>query len=97
MYYRFDIKGSWVGRSADPVKPTKRVVCRHCNTYFVPKLQEKCSVVVGHHEANVVLKDNDFRIKISLQPSVAKKVLSIIKRDSYLLGRLGVLDYRFAL
>lgn len=90
---RFDIKGSWVGRSADPVKPSKRVVCRHCNTYFIPKAQEQCNVVVGKHEANVVLKDNDFRIKISLHPLESRRVLNIIKRDSYLLGKLGVLDY----
>jgi hypothetical protein len=93
---RFDIKGSWVGRSAEPAKKSKRVVCRHCNEYFVPgaKKSEGCKVIVGPHEANVVLKDNDLRTKISLQPNDAQRVLDIIKRDSDLLGELGVLDYR---
>ncbi|RYH17075.1 hypothetical protein EON65_29135 [archaeon] len=94
---RFDIKGSWVGRSAEPPKKGRRVVCRHCNEYFVPgrkKEDNVCRVVVGPHEANVVLKDNDLRVKISLPPEDAQKVLNILKRDSDLLGKLGVLDYR---
>jgi 1-phosphatidylinositol-4-phosphate 5-kinase len=92
---RFDIKGSWVGRSAEPSKKGRKVVCRHCNEYFVADKHEQCRAVVGEHEANVVLKDNDLRTKISLPPEDARRVLSILKRDSDLLGRLGVLDYRF--
>ena len=49
--------------------------------------------MVGYHEGNVVLKDNDLRTKISLQPGVAKKVLEQLKKDSDLLGKIGVLDY----
>jgi 1-phosphatidylinositol-4-phosphate 5-kinase len=90
---RFDIKGSWVGRSAEPGKKTKRQVCRHCNEYFVPAKQTQCKAVVGNHEANVVLKDNDLRTKISLPPDEAANVLKILKRDSELLGKLGVIDY----
>ena len=66
---------------------------RHCNEKFVPRKKEKCSAVVGYHEGNVVLKDNDLRTKISLQPGVAKKVLEQLKKDSDLLGKIGVLDY----
>jgi hypothetical protein len=94
---RFDIKGSWVGRSADAVKPTKKVVCRHCNSYFVPMAKEQCTVIVGRHEANVVLKDNDLRTKISFHPDDAVKVVEILKKDSDLLGKLGVLDYSLLL
>jgi 1-phosphatidylinositol-4-phosphate 5-kinase len=90
---RFDIKGSWVGRSADPAKATKKVVCRHCNSYFVPAAKEQCTVIVGKHEANVVLKDNDLHTKISLAPFEAYRVLAILKKDSDLLGEMGVLDY----
>ena len=42
---RYDIKGSWIGRSADPVKPTKKVVCRHCNELFIPAAKEQCTVI----------------------------------------------------
>lgn len=51
-------------------------------------------MIVGRHEANVVLKDNDLRSRISLRPDDAREVLKILKKDSNLLGELGVLDYR---
>jgi 1-phosphatidylinositol-4-phosphate 5-kinase len=91
---RFDIKGSWVNRSAAPPMPNKRVVCRHCNEMFTPAAQEMCSKIIGKHEANVVLKDNDLRVKISLRSQDACTILDIIKKDSDLLAELGVLDYR---
>ena len=56
--------------------------------------KEQCSVIIGRHEANVVLKDNDLHIKISLQAVEAVNVLEILRKDSDLLGKLGVLDYR---
>jgi 1-phosphatidylinositol-4-phosphate 5-kinase len=90
---RYDIKGSWVGRSADPEPPSKKTVCRHCNELFVPMKKEKCTVIVGYHEGNVVLKDNDLRAKISLEPGVGKRVLDQLMKDGDLLGKLGVLDY----
>ena len=90
---RFDIKGSWVGRSAEKEKGSARTVCRHCNTYFIPSKKEKCDMIVGPHEANVVLKDNDLRVKISLQPLEHARVLAMLKKDSDLLGQLGVMDY----
>ena len=40
-----------------------------------------------------MLKDNDMHIKISLEPSEAKRMLGVLHRDSDLLGRLGVIDY----
>jgi hypothetical protein len=59
----------------------------------VPSKKEACSVIVGRHEANIVLKDNDMRTKISLQPDVARNMLEILMKDSDLLGKLGVIDY----
>ena len=76
------------------MKPTKKVVCRHCNSLFVPISKDNCTVRIGRHEANVVLKDNDLHIKISLDSYEGAKVIEILKKDSDLLGRLGVLDYR---
>jgi hypothetical protein len=94
---RFDIKGSWVNRSAHPSPPNKRIICRHCNEMFIPAEKNKCSKIVGLHEGNVVLKDNDFRIKISLQTHEAEELIKIVKRDSDLLAALGVMDYRLPL
>jgi 1-phosphatidylinositol-4-phosphate 5-kinase len=91
---RYDLKGSWVNRSAHPSPPNKRIICRHCNEMFIPVEKEKCGKIVGLHEGNVVLKDNDFRIKISLQTNEGEELLKIIKRDSDLLAALGVMDYR---
>lgn len=90
---RYDIKGSWVSRSADPGKTKKRATCRHCNTYYVPAKREQCTVIVGRHEANVVFKDNDMHAKISLAPDQAKRIVNVLMRDSDLLGKLGVIDY----
>jgi 1-phosphatidylinositol-4-phosphate 5-kinase len=95
VHERFDIKGSWVNRGAQLPPPNKRVVCRHCNEMFIPSAEEMCSKIVGLHEANVVLKDNDLRTKISLQPRDASNVLAVIKKDSDLLAELGVMDYRY--
>lgn len=112
--FRFDIKGSWVNRSAEPSKKSKRVVCRHCNEYFIPNAKvsfcfiamqcilgissilqnDKCKAVVGNHEANVVLKDNDLRTKISLPLQETSQVMETLRKDSDLLGKLGVMDYR---
>jgi 1-phosphatidylinositol-4-phosphate 5-kinase len=91
---RYDLKGSWTNRSAAPSPPNKRVLCRHCNDMFIPAEKMKCTKIVGLHEGNVVLKDNDFRIKISLQTNEGEELLKIIKRDSDLLAALGVMDYR---
>lgn len=91
---RYDIKGSWINRSAAAPMPNKRVVCRHCNEMFTPAAKEKCGKIIGPHEANVVLKDNDLRTKISLKTKDAIPTLEIIKKDSDLLAQMGVLDYR---
>ena len=86
---------SWVGRSAEAGKSKKKTVCRHCNSYFTPSQNQQCTAIVGNHEANVVLKDNDMRTKISLKLKDAQSVVDIIKKDSDLLGQMGVLDYRY--
>jgi 1-phosphatidylinositol-4-phosphate 5-kinase len=91
---RFDIKGSYVGRYANLSSPNKSILCRHCNEIFIPNLKEKCSKIIGYHEGNVVLKDNDLRVKISLKRNDAIHLLEILKKDSDLLAQLGVLDYR---
>lgn len=94
---RFDIKGSYVGRYANLSPPNKSIICRHCNEIFVPSAKEKCTKIIGYHEGNVVLKDNDLRVKISLKKSDAMSLLDILKKDSDLLAQLGVLDYRYSL
>jgi 1-phosphatidylinositol-4-phosphate 5-kinase len=93
---RYDIKGSWINRNANLSSPNKSIVCRHCNEVFIPAAKEKCRVIVGVHEGNVVLKDNDLRTKISLQRKEAIEILDVLKKDSDLLAQMGVLDYRYS-
>eukprot|EP00603_Paraphysomonas_imperforata_P011470 CAMPEP_0114462732 /NCGR_PEP_ID=MMETSP0104-20121206/6983_1 /TAXON_ID=37642 ORGANISM="Paraphysomonas imperforata, Strain PA2" /NCGR_SAMPLE_ID=MMETSP0104 /ASSEMBLY_ACC=CAM_ASM_000202 /LENGTH=801 /DNA_ID=CAMNT_0001635625 /DNA_START=425 /DNA_END=2831 /DNA_ORIENTATION=- len=90
---RYDIKGSWVNRNSAPVPPGVRVFCRHCGELFVSGSQASCPDVVGEHEANFVLKDNDFTSKIRLQPDDAYNLIEILNKDSDALCAMGITDF----
>jgi hypothetical protein len=49
--------------------------------------------VLGHHEPNVILKDNDLKYKIRLPGPAARFLLQQLEKDSELLCSLGVMDY----
>lgn len=49
--------------------------------------------VLGHHEPNVILKDNDLKHKIRLPGMTAKFLLHQLEKDSELLCSFGVMDY----
>ena len=49
--------------------------------------------VLGLHEPNVILKDNDLKHKIRLPGSTARFLLSQLEKDSELLCSFGVMDY----
>jgi hypothetical protein len=49
--------------------------------------------VLGHHEPNVILKDNDLKHKIRLPGVTAKFLLHQLEKDSELLCSFGVMDY----
>lgn len=90
---RYDIKGSWVDRNSAPVPPGVRVLCRHCGELFVSGSQTSCPDLVGEHEANIVLKDNDFTSKIRLKPDDAYNLIDVLNRDSDALCAMGITDY----
>jgi 1-phosphatidylinositol-4-phosphate 5-kinase len=90
---RYDIKGSWVNRNSAPVPPGVRVFCRHCGELFVSGSQTSCPDLVGEHEANFVLKDNDFTSKIRLKPDDAYTLIDSLNRDSDALCAMGITDY----
>jgi hypothetical protein len=90
---RFDIKGSWINRSAQLPPPGKRKICRHCATLFTVGSNDRCPEIVGLHEANVVFKDNDLSQKIRLSPLHAISVLEALNKDSDALCRMGIMDY----
>jgi 1-phosphatidylinositol-4-phosphate 5-kinase len=90
---RYDIKGSWVNRNSAPVPPGVRVLCRHCGDLFVSGSQTSCPDLVGEHEANFVLKDNDFTSKIRLRPDDAYNLIDVLNKDSDALCSMGITDY----
>lgn len=55
---------------------------------------DRCPMqVLGHHEPNVILKDNDLKHKIRLPGVTAKFLLQQLEKDSELLCSFGVMDY----
>lgn len=59
IHERFDLKGSWVGRSASKGMPGTMAYCRYCNESFKvgAKTAEYCKARPNrHHVANTVLK-----------------------------------------
>ena len=95
---KYDIKGSWVSRHADPIVKGKKVRCRNCNRMFIYSTKDdlsdiSCTEKVGACEPNVVLKDNDLNEKIRLEALDAEKTIEQLVADSELLGSLGIMDY----
>ncbi|UIZ21516.1 hypothetical protein KXD40_001172 [Peronospora effusa] len=99
IHRRYDIKGSWVNRSAKHPSKGKRVTCRHCNAKYVfgSTDAENCRARVGRHEPNVILKDNDLTAKVRLDPEVAEELYGQLVKDANFLSRLGIMDYSLLL
>ena len=49
--------------------------------------------MLGHHEPNVILKDNDLKHKIRLPSDVSKKILAQLRKDADFLCGIGIMDY----
>ncbi|CAK4081961.1 unnamed protein product [Aphanomyces euteiches] len=95
IHRRYDIKGSWVNRSAKQPTKGKKVTCRHCNGKYVFGSVDgnSCPMRVGTHEPNVILKDNDLTQKVRLAPEVAEDLFEQIKKDAAFLCNHGIMDY----
>ena len=56
--------------------------------------KDKCPMqVLGHHEPNVILKDNDLKYKLRLPNRTSKHLITQLDKDSQFLCGLGVMDY----
>lgn len=99
IHRRYDIKGSWVNRSAKHPSKGKRVTCRHCNAKYVfgSTDAETCRARVGRHEPNVILKDNDLTAKVRLDGKIADDLYQQVVKDANFLARLGIMDYSLLL
>lgn len=49
--------------------------------------------VSGHHEPNLILKDNDIKYKIRLPPDTTQELYLQVKSDAEFLYSLGIMDY----
>lgn len=100
IHRRYDIKGSWVNRSAKHPSKGKRVTCRHCNGVFVYgaiDANTMCPMRLGKHEPNTVLKDNDLTSKVRLDENTAQELYQQVVMDASFLSRLGIMDYSLLL
>ncbi|KDO32428.1 hypothetical protein SPRG_22110 [Saprolegnia parasitica CBS 223.65] len=98
IHRRYDIKGSWVNRSAKQPTKGKSVTCRHCNGKFIFGVADAesnaCPLRVGgNHEPNVILKDNDLTQKVRLNEAEAEELYAHICKDASFLASHGIMDY----
>ncbi|CAH0521612.1 unnamed protein product [Peronospora belbahrii] len=100
IHHRFDIKGSWVNRSYKRPRRGAKVKCRHCSMMFkydAKKALLQCPNVVGLHEPNVVLKDNDLRTRMRIGTEEGVELFEQLRDDSLFLCDLGIMDYSLLL
>ncbi|OWZ05697.1 Phosphatidylinositol-4-phosphate 5 kinase [Phytophthora megakarya] len=100
IHHRFDIKGSWVNRSYKRPRRGAKVKCRHCSMMFkygAKKSLLQCPNVVGLHEPNVVLKDNDLRTRMRIGTEEGVELYEQLRDDSVFLCDLGIMDYSLLL
>ncbi|GMF13739.1 unnamed protein product [Phytophthora lilii] len=100
IHHRFDIKGSWVNRSYKRPRGGAKVKCRHCSMMFkygAKKSLLQCPNVVGLHEPNVVLKDNDLRTRMRIGTEEGVELYEQLRDDSMFLCDLGIMDYSLLL
>nr|CAI9859000.1 Phytopthora agathidicda GPCR-PIPK 7 [Phytophthora agathidicida] len=100
IHHRFDIKGSWVNRSYKRPRRGAKVKCRHCSMMFkygAKKSSLQCPNVVGLHEPNVVLKDNDLRTRMRIGTEEGVELYEQLRDDSLFLCDLGIMDYSLLL
>ncbi|KAF1786157.1 Phosphatidylinositol-4-phosphate 5-kinase, N-terminal domain [Phytophthora cactorum] len=75
----------------------QKVTCRHCNRKYTYQNSApenaNCTVRLGGHEPNVVLKDSDLTQKLNLDRDVALELYQQLSADSQLLCSFGIMDY----
>jgi 1-phosphatidylinositol-4-phosphate 5-kinase len=49
--------------------------------------------VLGNHEPNVILKDNDLKYKLRLPNASSQHLITQLRKDTEFLCSLGVMDY----
>jgi len=89
IHERFDLKGSWVGRSASKGAPGTLAYCRYCNESFKVGTSDKCGARPNRaHVANTILKDNDLNYKLRLAADKAAQLGLQLRTDVEFLSRM---------
>jgi len=89
IHERFDLKGSWVGRSASKGTPGTLAYCRFCNESFKVGSSDYCKARPNRrHVANTVLKDNDLTFKLRLAADKAARLGAQLRQDAAFLAEM---------
>jgi hypothetical protein len=89
IHERFDLKGSWVGRSAGKGVPGTIAYCRYCNESFKVGSSDSCKARPNRsHVVNTVLKDNDLSYKLRFSHEKAVRLGSQLRADAAFLARM---------
>lgn len=98
---RYDLKGSWIGRSASKGVPGTQAYCRFCSESFRvgdKRYEGKCAARPNQTcVAQTVQKDNDLNFKLRLHETDAKKLAHQMRLDVAFLRRMKVMDYSLLL
>lgn len=94
VHQKFDLKGSWVNRTAKRVPDGRLAECRFCYEQYVVGDSSPCLARPnGAHEPNVLFLDNDLTFKLRLAPETAHTLAQQLTSDSTFLEELGIMDY----
>ncbi|CAE7868730.1 PIP5K9 [Symbiodinium sp. KB8] len=84
IHQRFDLKGSWVGRSANKA--------RGVQPSFKQAYMDDPTRLAGN-----VLLDNDLNFRLRLEPAFASRLARQVEADATLLRDCGIMDYSLLL
>eukprot|EP00516_Mucochytrium_quahogii_P002684 CAMPEP_0203751656 /NCGR_PEP_ID=MMETSP0098-20131031/5690_1 /ASSEMBLY_ACC=CAM_ASM_000208 /TAXON_ID=96639 /ORGANISM=" , Strain NY0313808BC1" /LENGTH=798 /DNA_ID=CAMNT_0050641477 /DNA_START=551 /DNA_END=2947 /DNA_ORIENTATION=+ len=93
----FDLKGSWIDRTAPQPSSGTLSYCKHCSKPFLVGAGAKCTLQ-RYHEPFRLLKDNDFNSsKVLLPLPFARLLKKQMVEDAKFLAQHNVMDYSLLL
>jgi len=94
----YDLKGSWVDRSAKLPRAGTVCYCKHCSRPFLIGDERSACRLNRVHEPRYVLKDNDFNgVKVLLPLEFVHEYKNQIHRDVAWLAKHDIMDYSLLL
>jgi 1-phosphatidylinositol-4-phosphate 5-kinase len=97
IHRRYDIKGSWVDRNAPACVLGEKYRCSKCNRFFTfgatGSTSFSCESTGAEHHPDIILRDNDLKKRLKLDPDTAVGLVKQLIRDTNFLASMGVMDY----